>query len=59
MLRLGLADIPTWELIASIALLVIFIIGSLVLAAKAFRTFLLMYGKRPRLGEIIKSLREA
>ena len=59
MLRLGLADIPTWELVASIALLVIFIIGSLVLAAKVFRTFLLMYGKRPRLGEIIKSLREA
>ena len=59
MLRLGLADIPTWELIASIALLVIFIIGSLVLAAKVFRTFLLMYGKRPRVGEIIKSLREA
>lgn len=59
MLRLGLTDIPTWELIASIALLVIFIIGSLVLAAKVFRSFLLMYGKRPRLGEIIKSLREA
>jgi len=59
MIRLAFADIPAWELIASIALLVIFIIGSLVLAAKVFRTFLLMYGKRPRLGEIIKSLREA
>jgi ABC-2 type transport system permease protein len=59
MIRLGLADIPTWELIASIALLVIFIIGSMVLAAKVFRTFLLRYGMRPRLGEIIKSLREA
>jgi len=59
MIRLGLTDIPTWELIASISLLVIVIIGSLVLAAKVFRTFLLMYGKRPRLREIIKSLREA
>ena len=59
MLRLGLADIPTWELIVSIGLLVIFITGSLVLAAKVFRTFLLMYGKRPKLGEIIRCLREA
>jgi ABC-2 type transport system permease protein len=59
MIRLGLTDIPTWELIASVVLLVVSIIGVLLLAAKVFRTFLLMYGKRPRLGEIIKSLREA
>ena len=59
MMRLGLTDIPAWELIVSIILLVASIIGSLVLSAKVFRTFLLMYGKRPRLGEIIRSLREA
>ena len=58
-LRLGTSEIYTWELIVSITLLVVSIIGSMVLAAKVFRTFLLMYGKRPRLGEIIKSLREA
>ena len=58
-MRLGTSEIYTWELIVSITLLVVSIIGSMVLAAKVFRTFLLMYGKRPRLGEIIKSLREA
>lgn len=58
-IRLGLTDIPAWELIASIALLVASIIGALVLVAKVFRTFLLMYGKRPRLREIIRCLREA
>jgi len=58
-IRLGTSGIPTWELALSIALLVISIIGALVLAAKVFRTFLLMYGKRPKLGEIIKCLREA
>jgi ABC-2 type transport system permease protein len=58
-IRLGLTDIPAWELIISITLLVVSIVGSLVLAAKVFRTFLLMYGKRPRLGEIIRCLREA
>ena len=59
MIRLGLTDIPTWELIVSITLLIVSIIGSLLLAARVFRTFLLMYGKRPRLGEIIRCLREA
>ena len=58
-IRLGLTDIPAWQLIASIALLVASIIGALVLVAKVFRTFLLMYGKRPRLREIIRCLREA
>ena len=59
MIRLAFADIPAWELALSIGLLVMAIIGALVLAAKVFRTFLLMYGKRPKLGEIIKCLREA
>ena len=58
-IRLGTSGIPTWELVLSIGLLVMTIIGALVLAAKVFRTFLLMYGKRPRLGEIIRCLREA
>lgn len=57
--RLGTSGIPTWELVLSISILIAGIIGGLVLAAKVFRTFVLMYGKRPRLGEIIKSLREA
>ena len=58
-MRLGLTNIPAWELALSITLLVVSIIGSLALASKVFRTFLLMYGKRPRLGEIIRSLRQA
>jgi len=58
-MRLGTSGIPTWELIVSITLLVVSILGALVLAAKVFRTFLLIYGKRPRLGEIIRCLREA
>lgn len=58
-IRLGVTDIPAWELAVSITILVISIIGALVLSAKVFRTFLLMYGKRPGLGEIIRSLREA
>jgi ABC-2 type transport system permease protein len=58
-MRLGLSEIAAWELIVSIILLVLSIIGAMVLTAKLFRTFLLMYGKRPRLGEIVKLLRKA
>jgi len=37
--------------------MVLSIIGALVLSVKAFRVYLLMYGKRPSWGEIIRSLR--
>jgi len=59
MLRLGLADIEVWELVTSICLLIISIIVGLWLSAKVFRTYLLMYGKRPNLREIVKSIRSA
>jgi len=58
-IRLGTSGIPTWELALSIGLLVASIIGALVLAAKTFRIFLLMYGKTPKLGEILRLLRQA
>jgi len=58
-IRLGLSDINSWELIVSIIILVLSIIGALLLAAKTFRVFLLMYGKSPRLGEILRMIRQA
>jgi len=58
-IRLGLSDISSWELIVSIIILVLSIIGALLLAAKTFRVFLLMYGKSPRLGEILRMIRQA
>ena len=57
MLRLGVSDIAGWELAASIAVLMIAIAGGLFLVAKVVRIYLLMYGKRPNLGEIIRSIR--
>ncbi len=59
MLRMGLTDIPIWQLAVSMILMVATILGLLVLAAKIFRTFLLMHGKTPKLGEIIRYLRQA
>jgi len=57
MLRLGVAGIAAWELATSLAVMVLSIIGALALSIKAFRVYLLMYGKRPGIGEVLRSLR--
>jgi len=57
MLRLGVAGMAAWELAVSITVLVLSITAVLFLATRAFRIYLLMYGKRPNWGEIIQNLR--
>jgi ABC-2 type transport system permease protein len=59
MIRLGVSDIPIWELATSIAVLVLSVIAVLYASIKVFRIYLLMYGKRPTMGEIIRNLRNA
>jgi ABC-2 type transport system permease protein len=57
MLRLGSTAVPAWQITASVIVLAITIIGGLLLTVRVVRTFLLMYGKRPSLGEIIRNFR--
>jgi ABC-2 type transport system permease protein len=57
MLRMGATAVPTWEIIVSILVLTGSVVGGLFLTAKVVRTFLLMYGKRPSLGEIVRAMR--
>jgi ABC-2 type transport system permease protein len=57
MLRLGMTGVPAWQLIASMAVMILSIVGGLLLAAKLLRTYILMYGKRPTLREIIRNLK--
>jgi ABC-2 type transport system permease protein len=59
MIRLGITEIPVWQIAASVAVMVLAIVGCFILAAKLFRTFLLMYGKRPDFSEILRSFRKA
>lgn len=59
MIRLGLTDIPVWQLALSTGVLALSIYICFILAAKLFRTFLLMYGKRPNFTEIMRSFRSA
>jgi ABC-2 type transport system permease protein len=57
MLRLGVSDVPIWQLVVSIVVLGLSIVGVLFVAIRVFRIYLLMYGKRPGWGEIIQNLR--
>ena len=59
MMRLGVTGVPAWQLAVSILLLALSIWGGLWLAARLLRTYMLLYGKRPKLGQIIRNLRNA
>ena len=50
-------DVPTWQIILSMAFLVIGFILTTLLAAKIYRTGILMYGKKPTYTEIWKWIR--
>jgi ABC-2 type transport system permease protein len=56
-MRLGVSEIPAWQLVASIGVLLLTIVGTLLLTTRIFRTYLLMYGKRPGIREVIRNLR--
>ena len=59
MVRSGISVIPIWELAVSIGILILSVWGLFVLTTKLFRAYLLMYGKRPDLREIVRSFRES
>jgi ABC-2 type transport system permease protein len=57
--RLGVSDIPAWQIVTSLVVLGLSVIAGLFLSVKIFRIFMLMYGKRPSVKEIIRSLKAA
>jgi ABC-2 type transport system permease protein len=56
-LRIGMSDPAVWEIWLSIAILFASIVGLAWLAAKIYRTGVLMYGKRPSFRELRKAMR--
>lgn len=56
-LRLGLTDPSTWEVLVSIGLLLVAIYIAVYVSAKIYRTGVLMYGKRPSWKEIRKAMK--
>jgi ABC-2 type transport system permease protein len=57
MMRITIANPPAWQLLGSIALMLLAIMGAIWLAAKIYRVGILMYGKRPSLAELGRWLR--
>jgi len=55
--RIGLTDVPVWEIALSIGILLASILLFGWLAAKIYRTGVLMYGKRPSIKELIRAMK--
>jgi len=53
----GEGGVPLWQFLLSIFLLIVTFLGIVSLAAKIYRTGILMYGKKPTYKELIKWLR--
>jgi ABC-2 type transport system permease protein len=58
-LRLSLGSVPWTEVIASLLSMAVTIAIAIWLASRIYRTGLLMYGKRPTLGEVARWLRRS
>lgn len=57
MLRLGVSEVPAWQIQASISVLILSILFVLSFSTRIFRSFMLMYGKRPSLSQIVRGLK--
>jgi hypothetical protein len=54
---LGISDVPAWQIAASVIVLAASVVGGLLFSSGVLRMSLSMFGKRPRLGEIVWSFR--
>ena len=57
--RIAMSNVPLYEILISIAILAASVFGVGVLAAKIYRVGVLLYGTKPKLGSIIKSIFKA
>ena len=59
LLRMTLAEVPTWQLLASLVLIIASLIASVWAVSRIFRVAMLMYGRRLRPRQLLQALREA
>lgn len=57
MARVGVSEVPAWQIALSFLLMGLSIFGTTLLAGKIYRVGVLMYGKKPKIGEILKWIR--
>ncbi|MBN1822108.1 MAG: ABC transporter permease [Prolixibacteraceae bacterium] len=59
MIRMGVSDIPLWQIITSIILLIISIIAGLYFSIRIFRFNMLKHGEKPGLKAIISGIKNS
>lgn len=59
LLRMALAEVPLWQMIASLGILLLCLVLAVWAVARIFRAAMLMYGQSLRPGEIIRALRQS
>jgi ABC-2 type transport system permease protein len=57
MLRIAVINPPMWQILLSMVIMVLTILGSVWVAARIYRVGILMYGKRPSIAELGRWLR--
>ena len=57
--RTGVSEVPFYQIAVSLLILFISIHAVIIISSRLFRVYLLMYGKRPGVKEILKNIREA
>jgi ABC-2 type transport system permease protein len=57
--RMGATSVPVYQILTSILILFVSVHVTILLSSRLFMAYLLMYGKRPSLREILKSIKAA
>lgn len=57
--RICMSSVPAWQILVSVGLLIASIVLVAVLAARIYRMGVLMYGKPPKLRDVLRALKDA
>ena len=57
LVRLALGTVAWWEIVVTIALMLLTILASIWFAARLYRLGVLLYGQRPGLASLVKLVR--
>ncbi|KAF5422588.1 MAG: ABC-2 type transport system permease protein [Candidatus Methanocomedens sp.] len=57
LIRMGVSDVPVYQIAISLFILIVSVYFVIIASARLFRVGLLMYGKRPAIGEIIRYMK--
>lgn len=57
MMRIGIVNPPLWQILLSMLIMIVTILGCVLVAGRIYRIGILMYGKRPSIAEVGRWLR--